>query len=61
MKYKELAQKSKEELQKVLAENKKKMQDVRFKEAVGSVKNTKEIKDRKKENARILTYLNNTK
>jgi len=61
MKYKELAQKGKEELQKVLAENKKKIQDVRFKEAVGSVKNTKEIKDRKKENARILTYLNNTK
>lgn len=61
MKYKELAQKSKEELQKVLADNKKKIQDVRFKEAVGSVKNTKEIKDRKKENARILTYFNNTK
>jgi len=61
MKYKELAQKSKEELVKLLAENKKKIQDVRFKEAVGSVKNTKEIKDRKKENARILTYLNNTK
>ncbi|MCK9578637.1 50S ribosomal protein L29 [bacterium] len=61
MKYKELAQKSKEELQKILAENKKKIQDVRFKEAVGSVKNTKEIRDKKKENARILTYLNNTK
>lgn len=61
MKYKELAQKSKEELQKILAENKKKIQDVRFKEAVSSVKNTKEIRDKKKENARILTYLNNTK
>ncbi|MDD5639860.1 MAG: 50S ribosomal protein L29 [Candidatus Pacebacteria bacterium] len=61
MKYKEVAQKNKEELLKILAENKKKIQDVRFKEAVGSVKNVKEIKDRKKENARILTYLNNTK
>ncbi|MFA6348297.1 MAG: 50S ribosomal protein L29 [Candidatus Paceibacterota bacterium] len=61
MKYKEVTQKNREELLKILAENKKKMQDVRFKEAVGSVKNTKEIKDRKKENARILTYLNNTK
>ncbi|MFA5080472.1 MAG: 50S ribosomal protein L29 [Candidatus Paceibacterota bacterium] len=61
MKYKEVTQKNKEELLKILAENKKKMQDVRFKEAVGSVKNVKEIKDRKKENARILTYLNNTK
>jgi len=61
MKYKELVQKSKDELEKILAENKKKIQDVRFQGAVGSVKNTKEIKDRKKENARILTYLNNTK
>lgn len=61
MKYKELAQKSKEELQKTLAENKKKMQDVRFQEAVGRVKDTKEIRNKKKENARILTYLNNTK
>ena len=61
MKYKELAKKSKDELQKILTDNKKKNQDVRFQGAVGSIKNTKEIRDKKKENARILTYLNNTK
>jgi ribosomal protein L29 len=61
MKYKEVAQKNKEELSKMLAENKKKIQDAQFKNAVGNIKNTKEIKAFKKDNARILTCLNNTK
>lgn len=61
MKYKEVIKKNNEELLKALAENKKKIQDIRFKGAVGNIKNTKEIKDKKKENARILTYLNNIK
>ena len=61
MKYKEVTPKNKDELLKLLAENKKKIQDIQFKEAVGNTKNTSEIRALKKDNARILTCLNNTK
>ncbi|OQB09216.1 MAG: 50S ribosomal protein L29 [Parcubacteria group bacterium ADurb.Bin216] len=61
MKYKEVIQKNKEELLKELAGNKKKMQEIKFREAVGNSKNIKEVKALKKDNARILTCLNNTK
>ncbi|BFT94381.1 MAG: hypothetical protein MNSN_04800 [Minisyncoccus archaeiphilus] len=61
MKYKEVIQKNREELIKELAGNKKKIQEIQFKEAVGNSKNIKEIKALKKDNARILTCLNNTK
>ncbi len=61
MKNKEVIQKNKEELVKLLADNKKRMQDIQFKEAVGNAKNTKEVRALKRDNARILTHLNNTK
>jgi ribosomal protein L29 len=61
MKYKEVTQKNKEELLKMLAENKKKIQDIQFREVIGNAKNTSEIKALKRDNAKILTCLNNTK
>lgn len=61
MKNKEITLKNKEELLKMFAENKKKIQDIQFKKAVGNAKNTSEIKILKKDVARILTCLNNTK
>lgn len=61
MKYKEITTKNKEGLLKLLAEDKKKIQDIQFKKAVGNAKNTNEISILKKDVARILTCLNNTK
>lgn len=58
MKASELRQKSKEELQRLLQESRDRMRQLRFDLAAGKVKNVREIRDMKKEIARILTILN---
>lgn len=55
MKLKELRQKSVPELQKLLARNRDKVRDVRFKVSQRQYKNYRELGDLKKEVARILT------
>jgi len=58
MKNKELALKSKEELLKMIDEKRKRIEDVRFKVTSGGIKNVKELREDKKDIARILTILN---
>ena len=55
MELKELRQKSVPELQKILAQNREKLRDVRFKVSQRQYKNYREQGDLKKEVARILT------
>ena len=55
MELSELKQKSKEELQKILTENRNKLRQLRFDLASGKVKNVREIRKIKKEIAQILT------
>ncbi len=57
MKIKELRQKSKEELQKILQDNREKLRQLRFDLDAGKVKNVREIRKIKKEIAQILTIL----
>ncbi|MBU1180233.1 50S ribosomal protein L29 [Patescibacteria group bacterium] len=57
MKYKELKNKPKAELKRMLKENHEKLQDMRFKIANRSLKNVKGINNTKKIIARILTAL----
>jgi len=57
MKIKELRQKSKNGLQRLLRENREKLRQMRFDLASGKVKNVREIRQIKKEIARILTIL----
>ena len=57
MKTKELKQKSKDELQKLLQNLREKMRQLRFNLASGKVKNIREIRQIKKDIARILTML----
>lgn len=57
MKFKELEQKGKTELEKMAYDLKKKLSDIRFRFSSSKLKNTKEISDTKKEIARILTVL----
>lgn len=57
MKISELRQKSKEELQKLLEDNREKLRQLRFDLVAGKVKNVREIRQIKKEIARILTLL----
>jgi large subunit ribosomal protein L29 len=59
MKKIELKEKTEKELQLLLEEKKKKVEDARFKISTGGIKNVKEIKENKKDIARILTILNN--
>lgn len=59
MKLIELRKKSKEELQKILKDNREKLRQLRFDLSAGKVKNVKEIRNLKKEIARILTLLKN--
>ncbi|MGB9743110.1 MAG: 50S ribosomal protein L29 [Minisyncoccales bacterium] len=54
----EWRKKSKIELERILKDNRKKLQQLRFDLAAGKVKNVKEIRWLKKEIARILTLLN---
>lgn len=58
---KQLRNKSKEELEKLLLDSSKKLQDLKFNLAVGKVKNVRSIKVLKKDIARILTILNEMK
>ncbi len=53
----ELKQKSKEELQKTLEDDREKLRQLRFDLSAGKVKNVREIRNIKKEIARILTLL----
>ncbi len=57
MKSSELRQKTKEELEKLLKENREKLRQLRFDLTAGKVKNVREIRKTKKEIARILTLL----
>jgi len=57
MKSSELKQKSQKELQKLLQNNQEKLRQFRFDLTSGKVKNVREIRQTKKDIARILTEL----
>ena len=57
MRITELRQKSKSELQKLLQDNRTRLGQLRFDLAAGKVKNVREIRQIKKDIARILTLL----
>ena len=57
MKISEFKQKSKKELQRLLRNNQDKLRQLRFDLASGKVKNVREIRQIKKDIARILTIL----
>ena len=57
MKLKELRQKNKEELQKILTDDREKLRQMRFDLAAGKVKNVREIRKTRKEISQILTIL----
>lgn len=59
MKSKELVQKTKEELLKELEDLRNKIKEMRFKAASGGLKNVKDLRESKKQVARILTALKN--
>lgn len=61
MKVKELKTKSISELQTLLNENRERLRTLRFDLAAGKVKNVREIRTIKKDIARILTLLKETK
>jgi len=61
MKAQELRKKDKKELEKIVQGLIKKLSDLRFKFSSGKLKNVKEINNSKKEIARILTILKETK
>lgn len=58
MKIRELHQKSKEELPKLLQEKRSRILSLRFDLAGGRVKNIRELRSTRKDIARILTILN---
>ena len=57
MKLDEIKQKTKGDLQNLLNDNRKKMQDLRFELASSRLKNVREIRKLRKEVAQILTIL----
>lgn len=57
MKISELRQKSKKELQKILIDSRERLRGLKFDLASGKVKNVREIRELKKDIARILTLL----
>ncbi len=57
MKIAEMRKVSKEELQKILVDNREKLRQLRFDLSAGKVKNVREIRKVKKEIAQILTLL----
>ena len=61
MKVAELRKKDNKELVKAVQEITKKLSDLRFKFSSGKLKNVKEINNSKKERARILTIIKETK
>lgn len=58
MKSKELVSKTKEELVGMMNDKKTRIEEIRFKVVSGGIKNTKELREDKKDIARILTILN---
>jgi ribosomal protein L29 len=58
MKSKELVSKTKDELVTLMNEKKSRIENLHFKATSGGVKNTKELREDKKDIARILTILN---
>lgn len=58
MKSKELFSKSKDELVTLMNDKKARIEEIRFKVVSGGIKNTKELREDKKDIARILTILN---
>lgn len=61
MDLKDLSTKSETELHKILAEQREKLRDLRFKDSRRQLKNVREIRLIKKDIARILTLLNQNK
>jgi large subunit ribosomal protein L29 len=61
MRAKELRQKSKDELKKILIDTREKLRQLRFDLASAKVKNVKEVGKQRKKIARILTILKETK
>jgi large subunit ribosomal protein L29 len=61
MKIQELRQKSKEELQKLLVNHRETLRNLQFDLASGKVKNVRQIREFKKDIAKILTILNQSK
>jgi len=57
MRIEEIRQKSKEELKRLLAESREKLRQLKFDLSSGKVKNVREIRQIKKDIARILTLL----
>ena len=57
MKIKELREKNIEELEKILLDKQEKVRKLRFDIAVKQVKNTRELRNEKKDIARILTLI----
>ena len=58
MKTKDLRKMSEKELQKILRDEREKLLKLRFDLAAGKLKNIREIRERKKNIAKILTILN---
>lgn len=61
MKTRELRKRSKEELEKILRDEREKSRQLRFDLSSGKVKNVQEISETKKEIARVLTILREQK
>ena len=61
MKWREIEQKSEEDLQKILKESKAELVDLRFKAATGALKQVHKIKQARKKIARIITKLSTIK
>ena len=57
MKISEIKQKPKKELQRILHESQEKLRELRFDLSAGKVKNVREIRQIKKDIARIMTIL----
>ncbi len=57
MKASEIRQKSKKELHRLLFEKREKLRELRFNLASGKIKNVREIREIKKDIARILTIM----
>lgn len=59
MEFKELKNKEEKDLQKILAQSREKLRDLRFKDANKQLKNVREIREARTVISRILTLLNN--
>lgn len=59
--YKELKLKSESELHKLLAENREKVRDLRFKASQNQLKEVRKLREAKKAIAQIITILNSLK